>query len=143
MNKRDLTSIDITESLKQLRRSRNITVRDMGKLMNYSYSYISKVENSKEKPSTFFVSAYLKALSYNEREYNELRHKYESSTGISIKYNDSINFLSSETVLDLSRPFNYAENIIFDGSPLTSEDIFILNHIIRAYLKGKDTNSIF
>lgn len=112
---RALTSIDIIESLKQLRKSRNITVRDMERLMNYSYSYISKVENSREKSSTYFVSAYLKVLSYNDMEYNKLWYEYEAATGISLNYNDDVTFLFSETVLDISRHFNYAESIVFDG----------------------------
>lgn len=59
-NVRNLINMNITESLKQLQRSKN-----MRKLMNYLYSYISKVDNSK---------GWIFQIYYQENEY--LKNKY-------------------------------------------------------------------
>lgn len=65
--------------LKTIRESKNVTVRKLAELINFSPTYISSVENNKKKnPSQKFLEAYIYGLAETIEEIHEIKKTVNS-----------------------------------------------------------------
>lgn len=107
MNKTNLGAF-----LKDKRERKSITLRKLSEIINYSYTYISSVENEqKVNPSQNFLESYIYGLADNNTEIMELKKEINSITkGKYFKKNDTITINKDESIIN---------SIMKDNSPVT------------------------
>lgn len=59
--------------LRNLRNKKNVTTRELGDLIGYSYSYIASIETGKRKPREAVVEKYIYQLAYNSEELKKIK----------------------------------------------------------------------
>ncbi|HBE8406201.1 MAG: helix-turn-helix transcriptional regulator [Staphylococcus simulans] len=87
-----MSSFSLGSLLKELREEKNVTVRELAKLINFSYTYISSVENdNKSNPSQKFLESYIYGLAKNSEEIHDMKNKVNNLTnGKYFKEDDSL-----------------------------------------------------
>lgn len=148
--------------IKEKRKEKNLTLKELGELINFSHQYLSQLENGKRKPSNHVILKLAKALDsdyrylrflneeYTEEEYNF----FKSLDNFVAIYND----LTPEDFerMDKDDTFNYylelfqrekyptLEQLIDDGklyvngTHLTKEDGNLLLRIAKAIVEDKE-----
>ncbi|MGW9919270.1 helix-turn-helix domain-containing protein [Staphylococcus hominis] len=87
-----MNSSSLGSLLKGLREAKKLTVRELSELINFSYTYISSVENDKKSnPSQRFLESYIYGLAKNSEEIRDIKNKVNNLTnGKYFKENNSI-----------------------------------------------------
>ena len=62
-----MDEMTLGDYLRNLRNNKNVTTRELGDLIGYSYSYIASIETGKRKPREAVVEKYIYQLAYNHR----------------------------------------------------------------------------
>lgn len=148
--------------IKEKRKEKNLTLKELGELINFSHQYLSQLENGKRKPSNHVILKLAKAL---DSDYRYLRFLNEEYTEEEYNFFKSLdNFVSIYNDLtpedfermDKDDTFNYyldlfqrekyptLEQLIDDGklyvngTHLTKEDGNLLLRIAKAIVEDKE-----
>lgn len=97
-----MNSLNLGSFLKGLREEKKLTVRELSNLINFSYTYISSVENNKKtNPSQRFLESYIYGLAETNEEIFDMKNKVKKLT--SGKYFEEENSLL-EAFLSVNTP---------------------------------------
>ncbi|PTH61874.1 DNA-binding protein [Staphylococcus agnetis] len=97
-----MNSLNLGSFLKGMREEKNLTVRELSNLINFSYTYISSVENNKKNnPSQRFLESYIYGLAETNEEIFDMKNKVKELT--SGKYFEEENSLL-EAFLSVNTP---------------------------------------
>lgn len=75
-----MNEITLGEFLRGFRNSKELTTRELGEEIGFSYSYIASVEKGRRKPSKDFIEKYIYAVSKNNEELTNVKKKISSIT---------------------------------------------------------------
>ena len=68
-----MDEMTLGDYLRNLRNNKNVTTRELGDLIGYSYSYIASIETGKRKPREAVVEKYIYQLAYNSEELKKIK----------------------------------------------------------------------
>ncbi|MEB5686668.1 helix-turn-helix domain-containing protein [Mammaliicoccus lentus] len=75
-----MNEITLGEYLRKIRNKKQLTTRELGENIGFSYSYIASVEKGRRKPSKDFLEKYIYAVSKNNEELTEVKSVISSIT---------------------------------------------------------------
>ncbi|MEX6311848.1 helix-turn-helix domain-containing protein [Staphylococcus saprophyticus] len=117
----DLTNeetIEIGKVLKNLRKSKNKTTREIAEKLQFSQGHISGIENGKRgKPSIEFLTKYINSLTFGIEEFNYYANKIEKASNKKCKLTlDKKN--SDDTFVNNKISLNESVNVLFQRNKL-------------------------
>ena len=65
--------------LRDLRKEKGLTTRELGEKMNYSYSYVASLETGKRVPTDEVLEKYIYSLAANNDELKEIKNIVKSA----------------------------------------------------------------
>lgn len=75
-----MNELSLGEYLRDLRKKKNKTTRDIGEVIGYSYSYVASIETGRRKPKEEIIEKYIYALSNNSDELLEIKKDISNIT---------------------------------------------------------------
>ncbi|MDW4124437.1 helix-turn-helix transcriptional regulator [Staphylococcus saprophyticus] len=75
-----MNELSLGEYLRDLRKKKNKTTRDIGEAIGYSYSYVASIETGRRKPKEEIIEKYIYALSNNSDELLEIKKDISNIT---------------------------------------------------------------
>lgn len=133
-----MNSLSLGSLLKGFREEKGFTVRELSNLINFSYTYISSVENEKKKnPSQRFLESYIYGLAKTNEEIYDMKNKVKNLT--SEKY-----FKNDNSLLDSFLSTN-APNVmnIKNGNAVTNDTFSFPVNDISFHLDDKYNSKYF
>lgn len=104
--------------LRDLRKEKGLTTRELGEKMNYSYSYVASLETGKRVPTDEVLEKYIYSLAANNDELKEI--KKEISTITNGKYYQNYNQYDD----DIFNKDNKVNSMNIDEGAFISEKIY-------------------
>lgn len=127
--------MNLGQYLRSLRIGKNITSRELGRNIGYSYSYICNVEKGVGKPSDKFISRFIKGVSADDNEIKQISNHLIEYYDIHISSSD-VKYFSSRS-LPQKLEFILLIDCELDGNELTQEDKKLLLRFMRSYMTTK------
>lgn len=122
----------LVEYLKELRKEKNVTAKELGKMTGYSQSHISGIENGLKKINNRFLNKYIKAISKNTTEYDAFKKDIENKFNINLHDVEDINFLVKENS-SVSLNIVTDTQLEIDGIELSVTERKLILSVIRGY----------
>lgn len=90
--------LNFAETLREIRTKKGLGIKTLAKALDVNYTYISKIENSKQVPSEAFIEKIAKVFNCDEEELRVLAGKIPEDIAEILKNNpkEAINYLRKE-----------------------------------------------
>lgn len=121
----------LVEYLKQLRKEKNITAEELGKMMGYSQSHISGVENGSKSLNSNLLTKYIKALSNDDAEKIEIENMIKNNYEDDLSNVKNVKFLNSDKMISLNDITGH--EFYIDGEQLSNREMKLILTVIRGY----------
>lgn len=120
--------------IRGLRNSKKITTRELGRMIGYSQSHISGIENGRRKIKPSMLSKYIKAISSSDEEFNDIKEHIRSEYSIVIEDDKEISYTTKEEKhISLNNVID--SRIEIDGQELSVNEIKLMISVVRGYRK--------
>ena len=123
-----MDEMTLGDYLRNLRNNKNVTTRELGDLIGYSYSYIASIETGKRKPREAVVEKYIYQLAYNSEELKKIKIDISNITNGEYYKSYLVNYDDSDSKKILS----YLKKFII--SQLMTFSIILMISIILNFL---------
>ena len=141
-----MNELSLGEYLRDLRKKKNKTTRDIGEVIGYSYSYVASIETGRRKPKEEIIEKYIYALSNNSDELLEIKKDISNITNGEYykQYYDANIVKSDESMIEAMTNNNKVNSMYNTENSLITEKIynFPINDI-SFHLSDKYNNKFF
>ncbi|WP_251954690.1 helix-turn-helix domain-containing protein, partial [Staphylococcus xylosus] len=121
-----MSEFSLGEYLRNLRKGKNKTTRDIGEIIGYSYSYVASIETGRRKPKEEILEKYIYALSNNSDELLEIKKDISNITNGEYykKYQGSNIIKSDESMIEAMTNNNKVNSMYNTENSLITEKIY-------------------
>ncbi|MFF0674629.1 helix-turn-helix domain-containing protein [Staphylococcus xylosus] len=121
-----MSEFSLGEYLRNLRKEKNKTTRDIGEIIGYSYSYVASIETGRRKPKEEILEKYIYALSNNSDELLEIKKDISNITNGEYykKYQGSNIIKSDESMIEAMTNNNKVNSMYNTENSLITEKIY-------------------
>lgn len=124
--------IKLNEYIKKLRLEKKIGCRELSGLIGYSHGHVSQMENGIKPIKLKFLAKYIKGVSNNEEEFEDIRKEIRETFNIDITYTDEVNFTHKKNVgIYLNNVID--TKLVIDDKELSIFEKKLVLSIIRGY----------
>lgn len=141
-----MNEFSLGEYLRDLRKKKKKTTREIGEVIGYSYSYVASIETGRRKPKEEIIEKYIYALSNNSDELLEIKKDISNITNGEYykKYYDANIVKSNESMIEAITNNNKVNSMYSTENSLITEKVynFPINDI-AFHLSDKYNNKFF
>ncbi|WP_436950653.1 helix-turn-helix domain-containing protein [Staphylococcus xylosus] len=121
-----MNELSLGEYLRDLRKKKNKTTRDIGEVIGYSYSYVASIETGRRKPKEEIIEKYIYALSNNSDELLEIKKDISNITNGEYykQYYDANIVKSDESMIEAMTNNNKVNSMYNTENSLITEKIY-------------------
>lgn len=121
-----MNELSLGDYLRDLRKKKNKTTRDIGEVIGYSYSYVASIETGRRKPKEEIIEKYIYALSNNSDELLEIKKDISNITNGEYykQYYDANIVKSDESMIEAMTNNNKVNSMYNTENSLITEKIY-------------------